>query len=57
MAFPTNPIYKLVNNKSTNTLQNIRTADDWFIPLDPNNTMYQKYLTWVEEGNTAEAAD
>lgn len=24
-----------------------------FIPFDINNTDYQKYLSWVEEGNTA----
>jgi hypothetical protein len=24
-----------------------------FIPLDPMNTDYQTYLSWVEEGNTA----
>lgn len=24
-----------------------------FIPLDPNNTDYQNYLSWVEAGNTA----
>ena len=24
-----------------------------FIPLDPMNTDYQKYLSWVEQGNTA----
>jgi len=28
-----------------------------FIPLDEENTQYQEYLTWVAEGNTAEAAD
>ena len=27
------------------------------IPLDPANTDYQAYLEWVDEGNTAEAAD
>ena len=27
------------------------------IPFEPNNTDYQKYLKWVSEGNTAEAAD
>jgi hypothetical protein len=27
------------------------------IPLDPSNTDYQEYLEWVDEGNTAEAAD
>tara|TARA_R100001594_G_scaffold146891_2_gene198995 strand:- start:161 stop:334 length:174 start_codon:yes stop_codon:yes gene_type:complete len=27
------------------------------IPFDPDNTDYQEYLKWVEEGNTAEAVD
>ena len=27
------------------------------IPFDEGNTDYQEYLTWVSEGNTAEAAD
>jgi len=28
-----------------------------FIPFDPANKDYQDYLKWVDEGNTAEAAD
>jgi len=28
-----------------------------YIPFDPANTDYQEYLKWVDEGNTAEAAD
>ena len=57
MAFPSNPIYKLVNHPITGELFNIRTATDDFIPIDESNTMYQEYLLWVAEGNTAEAAD
>ena len=57
MAFPSNPIYKLVNDPRHNVLINIRTADDKFIPIDEANTDYQEYLEWVAEGNTAEAAD
>ena len=57
MAFPTNPIYKLVNCPISGNLLNIRTADDRFIPIAEGNTDSQEYLEWVAEGNTAEAAD
>ena len=57
MAFPTNPIYKLVNDPITGELSDIRTADDRFIPPDVNNIDYHDYLASVAEGNTAEAAD
>lgn len=30
---------------------------DYFIPTDPDNTDYQQYLKWVEEGNTPLPAD
>ena len=29
-----------------------RTADNAYIPFDPDNTDYQAYLRWLEEGNT-----
>jgi len=35
----------------------LRTADNTFIPLDPDNTDYQTYLKWVAEGNTPESAE
>ena len=57
MAFPSNPIYKLVNDPITGELSNIRTSTDDFIPIDEANTDYQSYLAWVADGNTAEAAD
>jgi hypothetical protein len=56
MAFPSNPIYKLVKNPRTGELCNIRSEDDLFIPFDPDNTDYQAYLEWAKT-NTAEAAD
>jgi hypothetical protein len=35
----------------------IRTTDGASIPFDPDNTDYQAYLAWVEQGNTPLPAD
>ena len=48
--------YKLQNSPE-GTLESIYRSDGWHIPLDPNNTDYQAYLKWLEEGNTPEPAE
>jgi len=41
-------MYRLLKNQ--NVVE--RLADNAFIPFDLNNTDYQTYLVWIEEGNT-----
>ena len=49
--------------KTTTTLNGesvSRLNDDGsvsYIPVDPNNTDYQEYLRWLEEGNTPELVE
>lgn len=42
-----NPIFQ-----ETEVTSVIRTSDGACIPFDPDNTDYQAYLRWLEEGNT-----
>ena len=55
-------MYKLLPKQQTpNGLKDadtiLRTADNAFIPFDPDNTDYQAYLKWVAKGNTPEPAE
>lgn len=45
-------MYKLTNSPSI-----LRVEDNAFIPPDADNTDYQRYLDWVNAGNTVAPAD
>jgi hypothetical protein len=51
-------MYKLIKNFRDNTDGGVtRLLDMASIPFDPDNTDYQAYLKWLEEGNTPEPAE
>lgn len=51
-------MYKLIKNPITQQVNMVqRLSDNAFIPFDPDNIDYQKYLEWLAEGNTPEPAD
>ena len=53
-------MYQLIQTTTLfgQTINNVkRLADEAFIPFDPDNTDYKRYLEWLAEGNTPEPAD
>jgi hypothetical protein len=48
-------LFKDVVSGNINTV--LRIADNSYIPFSPDNTDYQAYLKWLEEGNTPLPAD
>jgi hypothetical protein len=48
-------MYKLLSTPFAQYV--IRLSDEANIPLDPDNTDYQAYLKWLDEGNTPEPAE
>ena len=51
-------MYKLIKDPRTNEVCSIELVGmNTSIPLDSDNTDYQAYLAWLDEGNTPEPAD
>jgi hypothetical protein len=51
-------MYKLIISLPSKQISCIcRLADNTFIPFDPDNSDYQIYLKWLEEGNVPEPAE
>ena len=61
MAYPTDPIYKLIKTENRDVCVMKKEGNNTlYIPItsgSEGNRHYQEYLLWVAEGNTAEAAD
>jgi hypothetical protein len=46
-------MYKLFPHNPNNQFDSVQRLSDMAgIPFDPDNTDYQAYLRWLEEGNT-----
>jgi hypothetical protein len=51
-------MYKLIKDPITKEIKLVqRLSDGACIPFDPDNTDYQTYLKWVEDGGVPTPAD
>jgi hypothetical protein len=51
-------MYKLIKSPVDGQIKIVkRLLDNAYIPFAPDNTDYQEYLKWLEEGNTPLPAD
>ena len=51
-------MYQLIKNLLTGEIKIVkRLSDNACIPFDPDNTDYQAYLKWVEQGGVPTPAD
>jgi hypothetical protein len=49
--------YKIINSKTSGEPVALLRSDGWQIPMALDNTDYQAYLKWLDEGNTPLPAD
>jgi hypothetical protein len=50
-------MYKLIKQRDGSISSVLRVLDGASIPFAPDNTDYQQYLKWLDEGNTPLPAD
>jgi hypothetical protein len=49
--------YKLLKSPDGQELSTVKRSDGMFIPFDPDNTDYQAFLKYQEEGGKVYGAD
>ena len=56
MAFPTDPIYKLIKDPETGVDSMALSSYNQVFVINGNHRFAIEYKEWLEEGNTPEAA-